>query len=76
VLGQGLRLALTGVAVGLVAALAVTRVMRSMLFDVSATDPLTFVAIPLLLVGVALVATYLPARRATVVDPVVALRTE
>jgi putative ABC transport system permease protein len=76
VLRQGLRLALVGVGVGLLASFAVTRVMRTMLFDVSTTDPLTFVAIPLLLVGVALVASYLPARRATVVDPVVALRTE
>jgi putative ABC transport system permease protein len=76
VLAQGVRLVLIGVGIGLVAALSLTRVMRTMLFDVSTTDPLTFVAISLLLLGVALLASYLPARRATVVDPVVALRTE
>ncbi|HET9707785.1 MAG TPA: ABC transporter permease, partial [Gemmatimonadales bacterium] len=76
VLGQGLRLALAGVAIGLVAAAVVTRVMKNMLFGLSSTDPLTFIAIPLLLVAVALVASYLPALRATRVDPVVALRTE
>jgi predicted permease len=76
VLGQGARLALLGVAIGLAASLAVTRVMTRMLFDVSATDPVTFVVIPLLLIGVALVASYLPARRATKVDPIVALRAE
>ena len=76
VLGQGLRLALAGVVIGLVAAFGVTRVMKNMLFGLSSTDPLTFVAISLLLVAVALVASYLPALRATRVDPVVALRTE
>ena len=76
VLLQGLRLALTGVAIGLLAAFAVTRVMKNMLFDLSATDPLTFLTIALLLVAVALVASYLPALRATRVDPIVALRSE
>ena len=76
VLGQGLRLALAGVAIGLLAAFGVTRVMKNMLFGLSSTDPLTFVGISILLVGVALVASYLPALRATRVDPVVALRTE
>jgi putative ABC transport system permease protein len=76
VLAQGLRLALAGVVIGLVAAFGVTRVMKNMLFGLSSTDPLTFVAISLLLVAVALVASYLPALRATRVDPVVALRTE
>jgi putative ABC transport system permease protein len=76
VLVQGLRLALAGVVIGLVAAFAVTRVMKNMLFGLSSTDPLTFVVISLLLVAVALVASYLPALRATRVDPVVALRTE
>jgi putative ABC transport system permease protein len=76
VLVQGLRLALAGVVIGLVAAFAVTRVMKNMLFGLSSTDPLTFVTISLLLVMVALVASYLPALRATRVDPVVALRTE
>jgi putative ABC transport system permease protein len=76
VLRQGLRLALTGVAIGLVAAFAVTRVMKNMLFNLSATDPLTFLMIALLLVAVALVASYLPALRATRVDPIEALRSE
>jgi len=76
VLVQGLRLALAGVVIGLVAAFGVTRVMKNMLFGLSSTDPLTFVTIALLLVLVALVASYLPALRATRVDPVVALRTE
>jgi putative ABC transport system permease protein len=76
VLAQGLRLALAGVVIGLVAAFGVTRVMKNMLFGLSSTDPLTFVTLSLLLVLVALVASYLPALRATRVDPVVALRTE
>jgi putative ABC transport system permease protein len=76
VLTQGMRLVLVGVGIGLVAALALSRVLRSMLFNVSATDPLTFVLISLLLVVVTLLATWLPARRATRVDPVVVLRDE
>jgi ABC-type antimicrobial peptide transport system permease subunit len=76
VLGQGAKLALLGVVIGLAASFAVTRVMTNMLFNVSATDPLTFVVISLLLISVALVASYLPARRATKVDPIVALRAE
>jgi predicted permease len=76
VLTQGMRLVLAGVGIGLVAALALSRVLRSMLFNVSATDPLTFVLISLLLMVVTLLATWLPARRAARVDPVVVLREE
>jgi putative ABC transport system permease protein len=76
VIRQGMILAFTGMAMGLAASLALTRVISTLLFGVSATDPLTFVAISLLLGAVAFLACYLPARRATKVDPMIALRYE
>ena len=74
VLGQGARLAATGVAVGMAGAFALTYVLSSLLFGVSATDPMTFIVIPMMLIATAVVACYVPARRATRVDPLIALR--
>jgi putative ABC transport system permease protein len=76
ILGQGMAVIGVGLVVGLAAAFGLTRLLRSLLFGVGENDPLTFVAITLVLVFVALIACYIPARRATKVDPLVALRSE
>jgi putative ABC transport system permease protein len=76
VLNQGARMAALGVVIGIAASVAITRLMSSLLFGISATDPLTFVGVAILLCAVAQLASYIPARRATKVDPMVALRYE
>jgi putative ABC transport system permease protein len=76
VMKQGAKLALIGVVIGVIAALALTRLLSSMLFSVSASDPIVFICVPVLLILVTLVACYIPAMRAMRVDPMVALRYE
>ena len=76
VVGQGLRFAAIGLAVGLVGAYAINRIMASFLFGVRPTDPVTFIVVPLLVLAVALVSSYVPAHRAAKVDPMTALRSQ
>ena len=76
ILKQGLTLAVAGIAVGVVAAFGLTRLMQSLLYEVGAADPLTFVTVPVALLVVAVLASLIPARRATQVSPTIALRTQ
>ena len=76
VVGQALRLSIAGVAIGVAAAAALAPTIRSQLFGVTPRDPSTMIAVPLALLAIATLASYLPARRATRVDPLIALRTE
>ena len=76
VVGNGMLLTIIGIAIGIVASVALTRVMRSFLFGIGATDALTYIAVSALLATVALIANYIPARKATRVNPVIALRYE
>ena len=75
-LRQGLRLTATGIVIGVATSLALTRLMSTLLFGVKATDPPTYAAVSAVLAGIALLATYLPARRASRIDPMVALRSD
>jgi putative ABC transport system permease protein len=76
VLGQGLRLALAGIFVGILGAFGATRFIRTLLYNVTPTDPVSFGGVAIFLISVALLASYVPARRAMAVDPIVALREE
>jgi putative ABC transport system permease protein len=76
IIGRGVALAVAGAMLGVVGAIWLTRLMEGLLFSVSRTDPVTFAAVPIAMVGVAVLACYVPARRAMQVDPVIALRAE
>jgi putative ABC transport system permease protein len=76
VIGQGVKLAVVGIVTGLGAAIAATSLVRSLLFNTSATDPVVYATLSLLLLGIAALACYVPARRAMHVDPMTALRSE
>ena len=76
VVGEGLRFALIGIGIGIAAGLLLTRLLQSFLYGISASDPLTFIGVTIVLLAVALAASFFPARRATRVDPIVALRYE
>jgi ABC-type antimicrobial peptide transport system permease subunit len=76
VMGRGMRLVLIGVGIGVLGALALTRVIANQLYGIGSTDPVTFLAVTALLTGVAVIATLVPALRATRVDPMIALRAE
>jgi putative ABC transport system permease protein len=76
IVGEGMRIALIGVGIGVVAALGLTRLITKIIYGVGANDPLTFIGVAVLLSGVALIACYIPARRAMRVDPIIALRYE
>ena len=76
VLGQGMKLAATGIILGLAAAFAITRTLSSLLYGVTATDPAVFLLVSLLMAAIALLASYHPARKATKLDPMIALGTE
>jgi ABC-type antimicrobial peptide transport system permease subunit len=76
IVGEGMRMGIAGIAVGLAGALAVSRALSSLLFGVQARDPLTFAGVAAIPLAIALAACYFPARRATAIDPVIALRDE
>jgi putative ABC transport system permease protein len=76
ILGQGMRLVIAGIVIGLAAAFGLTRLLAGLLFGVKAGDPLTFAAVALILTAVALLAAFVPAQRATRIDPILALRQE
>ncbi len=76
ILGQGLALTVVGIALGMASSIVLTRALRNQLFEVGSTDPRTFVAVPVLLTGVTLLACWMPVRRATKIDPLVVIRSE